>query len=545
MRATCALRPLHRLCQDAAVGGGTVRPWSDDSWLREAERIRAEYLAMLVPEGRPSRKMPEPQALRRRGERLDVERFRGGATDEQKRELLLVAVRQAIHTYDRVDCVNAEARIQGAVARELERLGAARPVAAGIEEKLRRRLETALRALDRPGTPDFDVVEQKYLSEVRALVARTGTTSALAAELQRRQSAGEIDRAMVELILEWAGKVDPPGNPVAFVEECIAVEARRANCPRRLCRPDLQAALEEAWRQITLNQQQDFKLLKDPSWSKRRDADARIEAVAAVAQDIYSHLEWLERKNSPPPDDMGGYVFVSLENARSDILSHRTTQRTHEGPYVYGPGDDPVEVEPAQPTAPDLELAMAELRAALNMVLEGLCEAGVLLAAVFEDRRHGTHHRQVPVFVRTLDIAALTVALLRRDLTRMRDNDWIDLAASTDKEVLLGLLNGLAGIEDGKDPGGWLKPWTFEAQSLIDEAWAAEYSGLPYQGTKTLAEGPWRRLHRVTAGDPDYNEQTVRSGATVGLLRIALAPAIEQFRVMRSQYHRRTKGGVT
>lgn len=514
------------------MAGPMVSGWDDPRWLREAERILAEVVAAEEQHGRRIAKRPHPMMLRKLARHLDVARYGGGATDEQKSQLLRAAVRKALDRFDLEELRLTRVHLVERVDAELDRLPIPKEVRSRARTVVERKIDRALEVTDRLGMADAGAVELDVESLVRPAVEHAAFVVAVSAEVAHRLDAQLFDDATAKILREWARRVGPQPDPSAFVDDCLTLEAVRSASPNTMRSDASRAFLNEAWAVLA------------EEYAPKLERQGRYDVVATASAAIETKATWMDRTGESPPDDVRAYVGRVVWNAR--YSTPPGPAQTEESPSSSGidGSDRPTPVYGAAPELPELDVEMEELGAILQTLELYLRDAGRALADALEARRHGLHSRQRAMFASVFDVTTVTIQLLISDVREARSSCSGGVAAvELEDAPVVSLLQGLTA--GGKVGTRWLKPWTFRAMTLVDATWAATYAGLPYEGTRTLPEADWKRLHRITAGaDPnDYVDQTARGGS-VALLQNVLAPAITRLQEMRDRYRRGEKDGA-
>ena len=523
------------LCKYSLVGGGGVRPWEDPHWLREAERVRDEFLAQTAARGRVIRARPAAGKLRKRGRALDVARHKGAATDDEKRALLLVAVRQAVDGFDRDDLVQLSSRLLDSIDDRLDELGLTKEVRTRARRLLKDEVTRRLAPADHSGDSDFAALEADIAALVQRAVDKASFTVAVTVEARRRLDMDTIEEGTASVLQEWSRRVAPRADAVAFVEECLASELRRKTSPDGLVREDLRECLMAMWPAL------EHWVQRAERWARssdRRDkGEALPEAISDATDGLVTNLIWRDREGTPAPSNMDAYVAGAVNHALNDALTQRSIEQGQlDGGEVDA--EPPPEAGSAEPSSPpDLE----ELRVVLRSAEVDLLEAGRRLAEEFERRDPNVTRKQRPMFNAVFDVTTVTVRLLRADI---RESASLN-EDSPEERPWVRFLAGLALVRKVEDPARWLKPWTFRAMCLTSEPWAAEYGRAAYTGI--LKNNSHQvMLDRITAGgsERDYREATARGG-TVALLRAILAPTIDLFEETRRDLWRGTSGAGT
>ena len=530
------------LCENSAVARHGVAGWDAPRWRDEAERVRAEFFAAAKASGRLIRRNVEPEMLRKRAQQLDRTRLGGAANDDEKRELLGVAIRQIVDDFDRDDLRIAHSVIGGQIDDALETADPSKEVRARAGKLLEPKIRRKLAELDGPGAFDLEAVGRELLALVPSTVASARFSVEVAAEVAGLLDAGTIDPETAKVLRKWSARVTPRSDVADFVRECLASEAQAAGAGRPR-RPDLRDFLFEAWPVLEEAEVRAIKMTRSKEARTRADGEAMLDALPGLADSLATRMIWLERLGEPAPDDVASYVGKSLQNRMRDARSAGAAIPGQGTMTRWEPGEGDVTFDPPEESPPP-ELELDELDAILEVLRRDLFGAGAWLAAVLEVRRHTLGPRQGRMFREVFDVTTVTVRLLRADADSTGTTVADDLAATgAPDHPLVALLRGLAQLGAGGSPG-WLKPWTFRALALVDESWAAKHGAIPYDGNRTLpgAGRDWMRLHRITAGaDPAaYKDETARGGV-ITLLQGALAPSIERLHEMGARHRRGEK----
>jgi len=472
--------------------------------------------------------------LTKRGKALDVERHRGAATDEQKRDLLLVAVRQAVDGFDRSDLVQLSSRLLAYVDERLDARGLTKEVRKRTRESLKRKICRRLEEADRSAGADISTIEDDIGAQIEPLARRVAFTVAVAAEATKRVEMGILDDAAASMLEEWSRRSPLDVDAVTFVDECLSFEARRQADPSGL----LRASLGEMWPALLEWDRIAKRWAQSSEKRRREEGEALPDAISDATDGLITNLIWRDRDGTRAPDDMQAYVAGTVRRLLNDALTRRSTTNSELG----GPESDDrasPHPDPAEPPSDDVDRHdLVALRVVLRLVETDLLGAGRVLAAEFERRSPHVTTKQARMFNEIFNVTTVTVRLLSADMrtSAILEEDDLDAPEPAERPWVL-FLSGLSSLRD-KGDRLWIKPWTFRAMCLTEAIWAAHYGATVYPGALRNNTHE-KRLNQITAGGKpeDYKEETARGGA-VSLLGAVLAPSIDFFEQTRSHVRR-------